>query len=780
MVALDAGAQRIAAAGGWADAMTVRQDQRCSAAGVGELIEVAVALPVADTFTYRDLPRAGRLPLGSQVLVPFGGRTVAGFVVGHPEVAPAHADLRPIVDAVGEEPPFDEAMLALCQWASGYYLAPLGEVLRAALPSGERVSSARRLRLTAMGKSALGDAQGAGLSAMVLDAADRALLVRIKKATSLSQMHLARVAPAELGRVAFLVERGFVEVADSIRGVARRRKVPEYPPGPGRSAPGEAPPVLNPYQETAFATLLAALGTGYATYLLQGITGSGKTEIYLRIIAEIRRHGRGALVLVPEIALTPQLAARFRARFGDDVAVLHSAIPPGERAAAWRRLQRGEVGIALGARSAVFAPVRDLAVVVVDEEHDGSFKQEEGFRYHARDVAVMRASQSGALAVLGSATPCLETYHNVALGRFRRLLLPVRANPAAAARPLPPVEIVDLRRHPAGAGRLLSPPLALAVERTLAAGEQSILFLNRRGYSTMVHCCGCGLVLRCRACAVSLTLHRAHGHLLCHYCGRAEPIRQVCPQCKRASLEGLGSGTERVEDEVRERFPGARVARLDRDTADRGRGRVEEILARVERRELDILIGTQMVTKGHDFGNVTLVGILQPDQGIHLPDFRAAERSFQLMEQVAGRAGRGERPGHIMVQTWSPEHPAIQFLVHHDYEGFVRDELERRETAGYPPYARMIVLRLEGRQAREVSAAAAAAATCARALAADRIRVLGPSEAPIPRLRGRTRFQVWLAGTDRGKLLSVSQATQRMPLPRSVRLEVDVDPQSVL
>jgi primosomal protein N' (replication factor Y) len=443
-------------------------------------------------------------------------------------------------------------------------------------------------------------------------------------------------------------------------------------------------------------------------------------------------------------------------------------------------LRQGQVGIALGARSAVFAPVCDLAVVVVDEEHDGSFKQEEGVRYHARDLAVMRARQSGALVVLGSATPCLETYRNVELGRYQRLLLPVRANPAAAARPLPAVEVIDLRRHPPGAGRVLSPPLVLAVEQALAAGEQSILFLNRRGYSTTVHCPACGNVLRCKACAVSLTLHRAHGHLLCHYCGRAEPIRPLCPGCKTGRLEGMGSGTERVEDEVRARFPGARVARLDRDTADSGRGRIEAILAKVQRGELDVLVGTQMVTKGHDFGNVTLVGILQPDQGIHLPDFRAAERSFQLMEQVAGRAGRGERPGRILVQSYCPEHPAIQFLVRHDYEGFVRDELARREAAEYPPYARMIVLRLDGRDAREVSDAAATVARCARALAHQALRVLGPCEAPIPRLRGRARFQIWLAGTDRAKLLAVSRETQRIPLPGTVRLEVDVDPQSVL
>jgi primosomal protein N' (replication factor Y) len=392
----------------------------------------------------------------------------------------------------------------------------------------------------------------------------------------------------------------------------------------------------------------------------------------------------------------------------------------------------------------------------------------------------VRARQAGAIAVLGSATPCLETYQNVVSGRYARLLLPTRANPAAAVRPLPTVDVVDLRRHPHGPGGLISPPLALAMGQTLGAREQSILFLNRRGFSTLVHCCACGWVLRCDACAVSLTLHQARARLLCHYCGRTEPIRKICPQCKQPGLEGMGSGTERVEAQVRQLFPEARVARLDRDTADGPRGGVEDVLARVGRHEIDILVGTQMVTKGHDFANVTLVGILQPDQGIHLPDFRAAERSFQLMEQVAGRAGRGERPGRIVVQTWNPDHPAIRFLERHDYEGFVRDELARRQEAQYPPFARMAVLRLDGKDAAEVARAADAAAAYARAAGDSATRVLGPSEAPIARLRGRARFQVWLSGTDRGKLLTVARTTQRMPLPPGVRLEVDVDPQSVL
>ena len=746
------------------------------------LLEIAIALPLTDIFTYRDRQRAVPLALGSQVIVPFGRRTVTGFVVGYRQAGPLEGgkSIREILEVVGSEPALDESVLELCRWAAGYYLAPLGEVLSAALPSGERASASRRLRLTEVGKSAVTDTNPTGLAAMVLDAGDRILLARLKKARTLSAAALSRVSQAEARRVNFLIERGFIESAETVRGARRSRKSASDGLENIRIATGDPLPTLNACQQEAFASLLSALGGGYATFVLQGITGSGKTEVYLRVIAEARRRGLGALVLVPEIALTPQLASRFRARFGDDVAVLHSGLPPAERTAAWRRLRHGEVKIAVGARSAVFAPVCDLAVVVVDEEHDGSFKQEDGFRYNARDLAVIRASQSRAIAVLGSATPCLETYRNVLLGRFTRLLLPIRANPVAAERPLPPVEIVDLRVHKLETESQLSPPLALAIEQALSASEQTILFLNRRGFSPFVHCVACGHVLRCNDCAVSMTLHRARGHLLCHYCGRSEPIRDTCPACKAKSLEGTGSGTERVETLVRQRFPQARVARLDRDTAVKGRDGLEAFLDKVHRREIDILIGTQMVTKGHDFGGVTLVGVLQPDQGIHLPDFRAAERSFQIMEQVAGRAGRGESPGRIVVQTYNPDHPAIQFLQQHDYEGFVRDELKRREEAQYPPFSRMVVLRLDGLDAASVSAGASAAATCARAVADSAVRVLGPSEAPIARLRGRARFQVWLSSSDRGKLLAVTRTTQRVPLPRGVRLEVDVDPQSVL
>ncbi len=759
----------------------------------GPLVEVAVALPLHGTYTYRD-PREGRqLRLGTQVVVPFGSRMVTGFVVGFTDVVPRK--LRDIEEIVPGDPAVDDEILELCRWAASYYLAPLGEILRAALPQGERASAAKRVRLSADGKRLI-ERQGNGkidFSSMVLDDADRLLLRRLSVVRSLSAKALARAAGGG-ARLSRLSEAGLVEIGDEVSARVARGKnasasgtsgpavAEAVQGGDSHKAVTETSPVqLTQHQAEALVALEAALGAGYGTFLLQGITGSGKTEVYLRLIAQARRAGQGALVLVPEIALTPQLASRFRARFGDDVAVLHSGLPAAQRRAAWRRLRAGEVGIALGARSAVFAPVRRLGIVVVDEEHDGSFKQEDGVRYHARDLAVVRAQKASAVAVLGSATPSLESFRNVEVGRFRRLLLPTRANPAAAARPLPPIEVVDLRQRPPGPDGLLSPPLAEAIALNLAAGEQTILFLNRRGFSPLVLCRGCGYIVRCAHCAVSMTYHQASNKLVCHYCGQTDAQPTACPSCRRPKLERLGTGTERVESVVRELFPTARVERLDRDTAGTGRaGKLESVLERVARAEVDILVGTQMVTKGHDFSGVTLVGVLLPDQGMHLPDFRAAERSFQILEQVAGRAGRGERPGRVIVQTYSPEYPAIVALKTHDYEGFVRDELGRRQEAGYPPFTRMVALRLDGPVAGSVAAVAQEVALRARQAGGAGVRVLGPAEAPIPILRGRTRWQVWLMGFDRSALLTAARAASTVSAVDGVRLAVDVDPQSVL
>jgi primosomal protein N' (replication factor Y) (superfamily II helicase) len=812
---------------------------RLGAAARG-LLEVALALPPFSVFTYRD-PRLGeRVALGAQVVVPLGNRRVTGFVVGHPSEGPAQ--VRDIEAVLEDEPALDAEILELCRWAAGYYLAPLGEVLRAALPQGERAAASRRVRLSEQGSRFLRrDEEGkAGLVGLGLDEEDRQLLRRLAGNRGLGVRGLAGTGAER--RLPHLIELGFVEVGDQIAGRSQGRleawalvvegKTPAFGPRQGawrelherlRAAsegvpvngleageraplralvkaglvrlesrpavrsegpePGLSMPELNRHQAEALVALSASLAEKghFQTYVLQGVTGSGKTEIYLRLIAEARRQGRGALVLVPEISLTPQLAARFRARFGDDVSVLHSGLPPAQRRTAWRRLRVGEVGIALGARSAVFAPVRDLGVVVVDEEHDSSFKQEEGLRYHGRDLALVRAQKAGAVAVLGSATPSLESYQNVLQGRYRRLLLPTRANPVAALRPLPPVEIVDLRREPPMADGLFTRRLLTAVSDALAGGEQAILFLNRRGFSPLVLCRACGHVLRCSQCAVSMTFHRARAELACHYCGLTLAPPATCPACNRPKLERLGAGTERVESLVREHFPAARVARLDRDSAGgTGGAGLEQVLGRVQRREIDILVGTQMVTKGHDFEGVTLVGALLPDQGMHMPDFRAAERTFQLLEQVSGRAGRGDRPGRVIIQTYTPDHPAVMALPAHDYEGFVQGELARRKEASYPPFSRLIAIRLDGQDGAEVRTAASRVADRALSAAPAGVAVKGPAEAPIPFLRGQVRWQVWLAAADRAALAATARQAAAVPLSGGVRLIVDVDPQSVL
>jgi len=805
------------------------------------LLEVAVALPVQGTFTYRD-PRPGAAaPIGAQVVVPFGARTVTGFVVARATAAAGEAGeatARDIEEVVPGEPAFDEAMIGFGRWVADYYQAPLGEVLRAALPQGEQASATRAVRLTAAGRQAL-ERQ----PALLPDAhtADPVLVALAAAGGELPLRRLVRAVPRAARQLPRLADAGLVAVGDEVqarrppptvayaratgmsvdtlpkRAASKRALVGKLAPaGDGllvaslseaeratlrklvaaglariehrevtrapeaRTATAPQGMTLTPAQAQAIDALTAALAGGFGSFLLQGITGSGKTEVYLRVIAAARAAGRGALVLVPEIALTPQLAARFRARFGDDVAVLHSALPPRERLAAWRQLRAGEVGIALGARSAVFAPVRALGVVVVDEEHDPSFKQEEGVRYHARDLAVVRAQRAGALAILGTATPSLESTYNVARGRFTRLVLPERATP----RPLPGVTIVDLRRHPPGPDGLLSAPLVEEMGAALAAGEQSILFLNRRGFSTLLLCHACGHVVRCPSCAVSMTYHHGRSRLVCHYCGRIQHVPERCPSCSSTRLERMGTGTERVEAIVRERFPDARVARLDRDTAGErsaaGSG-LDAILARMHAREIDVLVGTQMVTKGHDFPGVTLVGVLKPDQTMNLPDFRAAERTFQLIEQVAGRAGRGDRPGRVIIQTYDPDHPAIAAAATHDYEGFAREELAAREESDYPPFSRMIALRIDARDGARARAAATTAAEAARRTGAAAVTVRGPAEAPLAMLRGRIRWQVWLSSRDRAALATAARAAaDAVSATGDLRFAVDVDPHSTL
>jgi primosomal protein N' (replication factor Y) len=558
----------------------------------------------------------------------------------------------------------------------------------------------------------------------------------------------------------------------------------------------EAPPPLTPDQAAAVEVLTESFEAGGGPpVLLHGVTGSGKTRVYIELLERARQAGRGAIVLVPEISLTPQTVRRFRARFGDEVAVLHSALSHGERYDAWRQLRAGEKSIAVGARSALFAPVRDLGAIVVDEEHDGSYKQSEAPRYHARDLAVVRAGLAGAVCVLGSATPSLESWANAERGKFRKVGLPARV----AGQPMPPVELVDLRAErkrqkedggtPGDGGRggdgVLSPRLVDAVQRRLERGEQAILLLNRRGYSSFVQCRECGDVRQCENCSVSLTYHRGGARLVCHHCRYEEVAPERCLRCGSNDLSFRGLGTEQVERVVVETFAGARIARMDVDTTS-AKWAHHEILGRVERGEVDILLGTQMIAKGLDFPRVTLVGVVNADVGIHLPDFRASERTFQLLSQVAGRTGRGPLGGEVLIQTSLPEHYALQTARTHDYVTFARRELEERLNPAYPPHVRLanvIVSSPDGDAAADQ--ADAAARWVRRGLArpgAPAVELVGPAPAPIERLHGRWRWHFLLRSASASALGRVCLAfvTRFQPRGGDVRVVLDRDPTALL
>lgn len=808
------------------------------------LVSVAVPVALDRAFTYALPDGVDALAAGVRVVVPFGARVLVGVVrPSRPEDRLGDADpskLRTILEVFDapEEPALGEDLVALCEWIADYYVAPIGEVYRLALPGAAMGQDARRARISPSGQAALdlptglevGDRRlleallGAGRAVAVakltrLDppvpgvlkrlarlaeaglaivdagaadsrrartemhyrrtdrlrsAGDEAAIQRVvgrsKQRRALLDHLELRVGDADAGWVAISELRGpFPRArvllpplldAGLVIGEARLRELDlfvDLGPGP---ADGTIE-ALTEDQDRALQGALAALDAGrFSASLLHGITGSGKTEVYLRLIAEVRARGGGAIVLVPEIALTPQLAQRFRRRFGDAVAVLHSGLSAQQRLDAWEHIRRGERSIVIGARSAVFAPVRDLRVIVVDEEHDGSFKQEEGVRYNARDVALVRARSLAAIVVLGSATPSLESWQNVREGRLGLWSLTTRPTP----RPLPTIEVVDLREHLPDRESLLSARLRRRLEETVSADEQAILFLNRRGYTTALTCRTCGSSQQCPDCSTpAMTYHLRRNRLMCHTCGHIEDAPKACRACGSESLDHGAAGTERIELAIAAQVPGVRVLRLDRDTS-RGRGLLET-LARFRNREADVLIGTQMLSKGHDFPGVTLVGVLRADQGMGLADFRATERVFQLLTQVAGRAGRGDRPGRVVFQTWDPQGRAIRHARQHDFEGFAEEELAARAALTFPnpPITHMALIRVTGSSRGQVVARANAlaefaAGLCRRVLEAHDagaepvIAVRGPVASPIERINKRHRQQIQIRAQTRAPL----------------------------
>ena len=752
----------------------------------------------------------------------------------------AHPELRPVAQILDREPALEPELLRVLEEEARACLCPLGLALAAALPSEGSPRRSRRIELTARGEAALESRAARGELRRLLERArraplestlraapdagalvDRALADGLLRSTSEPSAAEAAPRPRRIARLrpgvdgpraaaalaaraptqsavlrelaggplspgdleqrvsgarralAGLVRRGLAELADL---------PPERPSDRAEADPGGARvPDLTEDQAGALAPLSRAVRERRAeVFLLHGVTGSGKTEIYLRAIAEALAIGRQALVLVPEITLTHQILGRLRARFGDVLAVLHSGLRPGERVSEWRRLRRGEVPIAVGARSALFAPLGDLGLIVIDEEHDPAYKNGEGFRYHARDLARRRARAAGCPLVLGSATPSLETRHAAEVGELTRLVLPRRVG----GRPLPSVEIVDLDREravlPSGRKLILSRSLESALRQTLAEGGQSILLLNRRGFSTQVLCFECGRAERCDHCDVALVFHAGERLLRCHFCDHTRPPPGTCPGCGAPDTALLGVGTQRVEEEVRTRLPEARILRLDRDTAAR-RGYTESVLRRLRRREVDIVIGTQMVAKGHDYPGVQLVGVIAADLGLHIPDFRAAERTFQLLTQVAGRAGRGTRPGRVIIQTWSPDHYAIRPVRDHDYEAFYYREREHRKALGFPPFGALALVLTSSPDPARAEASARALAAAARE-GARNLEVLGPAPAPLARLRGRSRFQVLIKGPDPAGVLEAARRAARAAeeQPRDVRSVVDPSPYQLL
>ena len=747
--------------------------------------------------------------------MPLGRRATTGIVVG-PAREARQGQVRDAIRLLDEEPLLTPEVIALVSWAAAHYLSPLGPALKAALPPGIDVASPLGARLTDAGRALLDQMElpgqeesvrralrkassGARLSRKQIEPLAQRGLVEMVRDEPRARLRTPEVeiaeavpgstpplrAPRQAEVLAWLLARGgpvpveellaaFPKARAQLRALAARRlvKLGKVAAGPLRveDAPwGSQRHDPNPAQAAALAEIVEAIdGGGFAPFLLHGVTGSGKTWVYLEAIAHARSKGLGALALVPEIALTPQLAGRFRARFGDDVAVLHSGLSERERLAEWRRVREGRAGIVVGARSAVWAPVLRLGIGVVDEEHEPSYKQEERLRYHARDLLLVRAQKAGAVAVLGSATPSLETLWRAQQGKLPTLSLPDRVD----ARPLPALTV--LRRT--AAAELFTPPLAEALRETLARGEQAILFLNRRGYTRTLLCERCGSAAGCPNCSAALVLHRAaRERLRCHLCGHEEPPRRACAACGWEKLAGVSGGTERVEEELRALLPAARVARLDRDAAG-APGQAAAILARFARRELDLLVGTQMVAKGHDFPGVTLVGVLDADGPLHLPDFRAAERCVQLLTQVAGRAGRGLLPGRVLVQAFRPQAVSL------DYAAFSRDEMQRRAALRFPPFARLAAVRVQGNSEPRVRAAAERLAALARRLLArgERADVLGPAPAPIARVRGKHRYQLLLRAEDHGPLLRLGRRLLEEHQDRGVEVAVDVDPVAML
>ncbi len=740
----------------------------------GLFADVVFDRPLDHAFTYAvGETLRPTIAVGKRVQVPFGrgDRAAVGYCVRLSETAPARA-VKEVMAVLDEDALLTDNLLRLTRWMADYYLCGWGQVLHAVVPAGARDQAGMR-------------------SSTFVEAIPEAELPSPLPATPPKQKavldHLRQVGKAiEVRKLQAQTGAGSGPIKALLdKGLARRvvKKVDRFKVAAETAPTG--PLELNADQLRAWAVLGPAVQQGgFRPFLLHGVTGSGKTEVYLRAIEEVVRQGKEALVLVPEISLTPQTVARFAGRFGE-VAVLHSHMADTERGGQWRRVAQGQAKVIVGARSAVFAPARNLGLIVVDEEHEQTFKQETTPRYHGRDVAVMRARLEDVPILLGSATPSLESWHNAQRGQYGLLTLPQRV----LELPMPPVHLIDLRHqgHARGRPSALSEPLVHAMRQALADGGQVILLLNRRGFATHVHCPSCGQVESCRFCDLALTYHKERDVMLCHYCGYEQEPQQNCPLCGTSALRYQGLGAEKLEVEVRERFPSHEVARMDSDTM-RARGSHARTLAAFRKGQVHVLMGTQMIAKGLDFPNVTLVGVVNADMALHFPDFRSAERTFQLLSQVAGRAGRGPKGGKVLVQTYNPEHPCIALAARHDYAQFVTGEMGHRRAHNYPPFqrlARVIVRAKEQPAGAEFSERMAGAFNAAlRKMAAEgpvEVRLLGPAEAPVFRLKGHFRYHFQLQSPSPGTLHQLLRlVVPALNPPAGVEFTLDVDPFNML
>jgi len=736
--------------------------------------QVALNLPVADAFDYAVPPELqGRVRPGIRVRVPFGRRQLVGYCVrllDAPTIDPAR--VKAILAVEDDEPLVDADMLDLTRWVADYYGCAWGEALEAALPAGVRHRTTSRT-IQIVEPVLEGAELKAAIAAIPKRQRKRGSLLETLAATpneELTPFQLAELAGCSVAVVHAAHKAGLVRYrAKVVTGHPVDDVEPETPP----------PIELTDEQQAALAALRAKRQEGFGVALLHGVTGSGKTEVYLRVIADVVAEGKQALVLVPEISLTPQTIRRFKARFGR-IAVLHSHLTPGQRYEQWLSIHRGEAQVVIGARSAVFAPLKRLGIVVVDEEHENTFKQEDPApRYHARDVAIVRAKRAGALVVLGSATPSLESFHNARRGRYSHIALTHRV----LGLRMPPVEIVNMTEEMSAVKRMvfISRRLEILMREALESDAQVLLFLNRRGYATLVFCPRCQHALRCPNCQIPMVYHRRRNVALCHYCGEHMAPTGICPACKVGQMRHFGAGTERIEDEIARKFPSFAIARMDSDTT-RGREAHQQLLDSFRSGQARILIGTQMIAKGLDFPQVTLVGVVSADTALYLPDFRAAERTFQLVEQVAGRAGRGLRGGRVLVQTTNPYHLSIVCASKHDYRGFAETELDQRRELGYPPFGHLlrVVVTAPSRDAGERRAGELAGIV--RALPqAESLELLGPAECPLANLAGKSRWQLLVKAPDRKTIHAATRAL-RPAAGSSGKLVValDVDPVSML